>query len=157
MIVLALVLYTLSLLAVEGDREDDLRLRLELASAVAIVTEDPEERLVLMRIARFESNYRRDVADCIKRGEAGEVTAWQILPRSRAEEKRLCVSYEEDARIALERVRESVRACRHLAREDRLAIYARGSCGSKEGARLSRTRYPSRWAVDLLRRLATSG
>jgi hypothetical protein len=96
-----------------------------------------------MRVARYEGDYRRDVADCVKVGAAGELTSWQIIPRSRAERARLCVSYEEDARVMLERVRESRAACHRLPRREQLALYARGSCASEEGRRLSVTRSPT--------------
>ena len=75
------------------------------------------------------------------RGAAGEVTAWQILPRSRAERDRLCRSTAEDAIVAIERIRESRAACARLPTAERLALYARGSCASVEGRRLSRARW----------------
>jgi len=53
----------------------------------------------------------------------------------------LCVSLAGDARIALERIRESLRACAHMPARDRLAVYARGRCSSAEGQRLSRMRW----------------
>lgn len=115
--------------------------RSELADAIRAVTDDEQEQRQLAKIARFESNYRRDVAECTKRGPQGEVTAWQVLARPGESIAAMCESYEAGARIALERVRESVRACRSLPAEDRLALYTRGRCSSAEGRRLSRVRY----------------
>lgn len=117
--------------------------RLALAAAIVAVTDDPEEQLILARIPRWEASYREDVALCVVRGAAGEVSAWQILARSRAERAGLCQSLEGDAAVALSRVRESRGACRHLTWSDQLALYARGRCDSEEGKRLSRHRMPS--------------
>jgi hypothetical protein len=96
-----------------------------------------------VKLARFESNYREDVGRCAVIGKARDKSAWQIVPRSAAEDKRLCQSLEEDARFHVERVRESRSACRHLPKEEQLALYARGNCTSEEGKRLSRTRFPT--------------
>lgn len=148
--VLWLVLYMGSLLPPDPSTwDDDVRLRWALAEAIVAVTDDVEEQLTLARIPRFESAYRRDVADCRVRGTVGEVTAWQILARSRKERAGLCVSLVDDARVALERVRESVRACARNVPEYRLALYTRGRCDSVEGQRLAKNRYPGRHAVWL--------
>ncbi len=141
---LLLALYMWSLLALQGGPrwEAEAGYRLRLASAIVAVTDDLEEQLTLARIPRFESSYREDVGTCLVVGAAGEVTAWQILARGRAERAGLCVTLVDDARLALARVRESTRACRHLPRDQRLAIYTRGRCDSVEGRRLSQHRYP---------------
>lgn len=83
---------------------------------------------------------RPDVLDCRVRGDNGRArSAWQVHPRSREEAEALCGSLEEGARVALDRVRESVRACGQGPRA--LALYASGSCvrGTKISAR--------RWAL----------
>lgn len=139
MTMLHVLLYTLRLLASSGD--DDLSLRTDLASAIVAVTDDPQEQRQLAKIARFESSFRRDVAECRKKGAAGEVSAFQILARSDAERARLCISLEGDARVALGRIRESIAACRSLPVEERLAVYCRGRCTSVDGRRLSRVRF----------------
>lgn len=136
---LAVLLFMLRLLPAAGDA--DVAFRLELAAAIVDATEDEQEQRQLAKIARFESNYRRDVAECKILGRAGERGAWQILARSGEERARLCVSLVDDARIALERIRESVRACWRLPAAERLAVYARGRCDSREGRRLSRVRF----------------
>lgn len=120
---------------------EDLGVRDAFARAIESATSDPQEQRQLARIARFESSFREDVIGCRKLGAAGELTAWQILPRGMDERRRLCVTLEQDAKLALERIRESTRACRHLPKEERLAVYTRGSCSSVEGRRLSRVRY----------------
>lgn len=116
--------------------------RMEIADACVEATADRTERYICMKIARFESNYRADVGRCAIRGSVGEVTAWQILPRNSTEKERLCKSIGEDARLAMERVRESRAACSALPKAEQLALYARGSCNSAEGRRLSKVRWP---------------
>lgn len=136
---LALVLLMIRLLPISG--VDDFNERWRIAQAVAAVTDDPHEQRLLVSIARWESNYRVDVTDCKKLGPQGEVSAWQILARSADERASLCVSVEGDARLALQRLRESVTACAALPEPERLALYARGRCSSREGQRLSKTRW----------------
>lgn len=138
--VLALALYMHWLLPAQPA---DWPHRLALAAAIVAATDDPAEQLVLARIPRWEASYREDVARCTVRGAAGEVSSWQILPRSSVERAGLCHSLEEDAVVALARVRESRAACRNLPWSDQLALYARGRCDSEEGRRLSRHRMPS--------------
>lgn len=140
-VVAFLLAMTSGLLPVRNDA--DFAFRVELVEAVVSVTEDLQEQLLLVSIARWESSYRRDVAECRRKGPQGELTAWQILARNDAERARLCVSLAGDAKVALERVRESVHACAALPPEDRLALYARGRCSSAEGRRLSRHRWLS--------------
>jgi hypothetical protein len=139
MAALRVLLFTVRLLAHRGD--DDIAFRSDLAAAIVAVTDDEHEQNLLASVARWESFYRRDVAECRKKGGAGEVTAFQILARGDAERARLCVSLEGDARVALGRIRESLAACRELPENERLAVYARGRCASVEGRRLSRVRW----------------
>ena len=141
---LPIPLYSLLPPAVAEARYDaDLAYRAELVQACVAATEDRSERYLCAKIPRFESSYRIDVGRCEVKGAAGELTAWQIIPRNAAERARLCHSLEEDAAVALERIRESRAACRHLPKEEQLALYARGDCGSVEGRKLSRHRFPS--------------
>ena len=146
-----LLVYSLRLLPIappanESDMaryDAELSYRLALVNACTLATEDRTERYICVKVARFESNYREDVGRCRVIGKANDKSAWQIVPRSEAEDKRLCQSLEEDARFHIERVRESRSACRHLPKQEQLALYARGDCGSEEGKRLSRTRFPT--------------
>lgn len=134
-----MLLVMLRLLPSRGD--EDVVERWRIAEGIVAATDDEHEQNLLASIARWESFYRADVGECRRRGPQGELGAWQILPRSPAELSRLCVSYEGDARMALERIRESVAACSRLPEPERLAVYARGRCDSREGQRLSRTRW----------------
>ena len=146
-----LLIYSLRLLPIAPPSNDsdmprydaELAYRVALVDACVAATEDRTERYICVKLARFESNYREDVGRCKVIGKANDKSAWQIVPRSEAENKRLCQSLEEDARFHVERVRESRAACRHLPKEEQLALYARGNCTSEEGKRLSRTRFPT--------------
>lgn len=122
---------------------DDDAYRLELVTAVTSVTDNLQEQALLVGIPRWESSYRRDVGECRILGPQDERGPWQILPRSASEKLALCVSLAGDARIALERIRESLRACAALPAPERLAVYTRGRCSSALGRRLSRVRWVS--------------
>ena len=150
-----LIVYSIRLLPIEGEpatsRYDRaLEYRTEVANACTQATDNRTERYICMKVARFESDYREDVGRCTIRGKAGDRTAWQIVPRSRDEADRLCRSLVEDARVHVERVRESRAACRHLPKQEQLAMYARGVCGSEEGRKLSRHRFPTDAEVQRL-------
>lgn len=145
-----LLAYSLRLLPIAQPTGDDttaydaeLAYRKLLVDACVAATVDRTERYICMKMPRYESNYREDVGRCKVVGKANDKSAWQIVPRSDAEDKRLCQSIEEDAKFHIERVRESRSACRHLPKEEQLALYARGNCTSEEGKRLSRTRFPT--------------
>lgn len=137
----ASILLAVMLFLMPGRGATDVAFRLELAEAIAGVTDDLQEQLLLAGIPRWESSYRRDVAECRRKGPQGELGAWQILARNDDERRLLCVSLEGDARVALERIRESLKACASLPPPERLAVYARGRCSSVEGRRLSRLRW----------------
>ncbi len=134
-----LVAFSLRLLPTENP--DELSYRVDVAAACYVATDDRTERFLCMKIARFESNYRRDVGDCRLKGKQGELSAWQILPRTKDERETLCRSLAEDAALMIERVRESRAACRALPPPEQLALYTRGSCASPEGRALSRHRW----------------
>lgn len=115
--------------------------RVELARVIVTATDDDRERLILTRIARYESNLRRDVAECKVLGPQGEVGPWQALARTPREREEVCGSLEGAARVALQRIRESERACRHLEPLFRGGVYVRGKCGTAEANRLSKVRW----------------
>ena len=147
--VFQLLAYTLILLPIQvpvgaqGKGDAEMMYRLELVTACAEATDNRTERYICAKIARFESSYREDVGRCEVKGKEGEVTAWQIIPRNAAEKARLCVSLVEDARVMIERVRESRAACHHLPKSEQLALYTRGSCSSPDGRKLSTHRFPT--------------
>ena len=150
-----LLVYSLRLLPIEAapatpTYDRSLAYRLELVQACVDATTDRSERYICVKVARFESNYREDVGRCEIIGKARDKTPWQIVPRNAAEDARLCLSLVDDARFHLERVRESRAACRHLPKQEQLALYARGDCGSEEGRKLSRHRFPTDAEVQRL-------
>lgn len=127
--------------------DEELSFRIELAKAIVSVTSDEHEQNLLVSIARHETRFIERLAapNCIcKKNECDGGRAkgtWQIIPYNKVEREQLCVSLEDDARLALERIHESELYCRHLPENERLAIYARGSCSSEEGRKLSRIRW----------------
>lgn len=153
-----LLVYSLRLLPIAPPTDDastaiydaELTYRVALVDACIAATTDRTERYICVKLARFESNYREDVGRCAIIGKANDKGAWQIVPRSKAEDARLCKTLEEDARFHVERVRESRAACRHLPKEEQLALYARGNCTSEEAKRLSRHRFPTDTEVKRL-------
>lgn len=141
MIGLALVLATLEVAPLRDAA--DLEHRLAVAEAIAAVTDDPRERAILLVTAAEESAWRRDVADCRVRGDNGRARgAWQIHPRSSAEARAAC-TLDGGAALALERVRESLRACGPGPAG--LAAYCSGRCD--RGVRISarRLRFAARF------------
>lgn len=96
---------------ISGDHYDE-SVALEVADAVNEVTSDPSEIETLLKIAKWESGYRRNVANCKVKGDNGDAMGiWQVHPRSKSEAVSLCSSIAESAKIALYRVRESKSAC----------------------------------------------
>lgn len=97
-------------------------------SGIAATDATPQEARTLMKIARIESgNWRVDVADCRVLGRIGERGIYQVIARTAEERAALCRP-DTAAPVALDRVRESVRACKHLPPPDRLRAYVSGSC-----------------------------
>lgn len=143
--VLRLVLLSIEMLDIRD--EADMAFRYKLSSAIASVTADEHEQNVLMSIARWESNFWERIAapNCTCRKnecDGGRAKgSWQIIPYNRTEKAQLCVSLEDDAKLALGRIRESERACWANPANERLALYARGTCQTEEARRLSRVRW----------------
>lgn len=102
------------------------------------ITDDAIERAILMALAQHESGFSPRVARCEKGTTAGGLGTWQIIPRSPFEREVACSG--DAAYVALQRVQESLDACKALPFVDRLAVYARGSCASERGRELSRYR-----------------
>lgn len=119
----------------------DLDARAAIAAAIVSVTDDEHEQGLLARLAWTEARYSMRVARCAPGTTAGGRGVWQVVPRVAAGYRASCGTLEEQAGLALERVRESLRACRHLPEAERLSVYAAGSCASARGRRLSRDRW----------------
>lgn len=138
-VVLVLVGWTETLLPIRSEAAFDFRERLAAACLLAAGGDLADARQ-LLKLARYESSFREDVATCAVVGPEGELGPFQELP-SWGTRDEVCGSLEGAARVAMRRVRDSRAVCRRLPPEERLAAYARGSCSSVEGRRLSRWRY----------------
>jgi hypothetical protein len=147
----ASLLVLLSLTWLPSSGADDLAFRGELAQAILDAGTTPHEARLLLRIARWESHYRRDVADCRVLGDRGadgsaSVGAWQHHvtpgPHARAEREWICGSLVEAARVARDDVRRSFAVARELPVEERLSVYVAGPAWRTERARrMARVRW----------------
>ena len=117
----------------------DLDARTYVAAAIVQVTDDVSEAATLMRLGWTESRYVPKVGRCARGVTAGGF--FQVVGREPEEWRRACGSVEDQAWLALERVRESRAACAHLPEPEQLAIYTRGRCASRAGRVLSRERH----------------
>jgi hypothetical protein len=115
--------------------------RVKIAHAILDVSSTPEDAAILLSLARWESFFRTDVLRCQLRGGGLSLGPWQVQPRTSQEGTSTCSSPTEAAQLALQRVKESLQACKHLPVSERLAVYAAGSCASKQGKSLSRLRW----------------
>ncbi len=106
----------LVLLGLSPSRGDaDVLHRLALASAIVDATSDEHLQDVLGRIAFYESNFTRSVADCRVKGDHGSALgAFQVQPRSPVERRLLCGPLDGQVRIALARIEESLAWCGNL-------------------------------------------
>jgi hypothetical protein len=137
--VLALVAATIAWEPLVGVR--DLDARLAVAHAIVSTDADPHEQLLLARIALLESRMVPRVGRCAPGTTGGGRGAWQNVPRTRSDYLASCGPLEEQASLALERVRESLEVCAHRPEDEQLGVYAAGSCSSKRARRLSRERW----------------
>lgn len=97
--------------------------------------------LVMLAVAFKESSWSAAVDDHRVRGPAGECGLWQVMPVGR-----VCAHTRDDeARIALERMRRSFRACRALPGDERLAVYTSGSCSRGRAASRARLSLARDW------------
>lgn len=140
MIALLFLLASLRLAPASGDA---LVARAELGQAVADVGATRYEAAWLAAIGFRESTFRVDAV-----GDHGSsFCAFQIhLPRgARTREGLSGEDLTEDAhacaREALRQLRASLHVCKALPENERMALYARGSCASDRGRQLSRDRW----------------
>lgn len=113
-----------------GDAYDEQH-TVAIAEAAYEATDDYSELETLMRIARWEGGFRKDIADCVIKGDHGVALGpWQVHYRNDWEKYWLCNDYIFSAKIALERMRESYTWCRKfgLKGSDLLSGYTVGKC-----------------------------
>lgn len=135
-----LILLSLRLLVAKTD--DALAFRIELAQAIVEADTTAHEARLLMSIARWESGYRRDVADCTVNGDAGRsVGPFQIQTRSAKERECICGSLVCAAQVAVKRIRESYALCSYLPEQEKLAGYTSGGCSGRKAKAMARTRW----------------
>lgn len=140
MIALFFLLSSLRLAPATGDA---LVARAELGQAVADVGATRYEAQWLAAIAFRESGYKVDAVG----DHQSSFCAFQIhLPRgARTRDGFSGPDILEDvhacAREALRQLRASLHVCKALPENERMALYARGSCASERGRTLSRDRW----------------
>lgn len=97
--------------------------RAHVADAIAASGATEHEGRLLANIALHEGMLRSDVADCRVRGDNGRARGlWQIHARTGEEYREACTLHG-GAKVALARVRESIRVCGDLT------AYCSGKCG----------------------------
>jgi len=98
--------------------------------------------VLLASVAASESYLRADVDNCKVRGDGGKsATIFQIqnAPKS------VCTDRRDAVRVALERLRASMSACKTLPASERLAQYASGRCDRGQRASRYRWQRAERW------------
>lgn len=141
---LLLLLTMLKFLPARG--EADVRSRWALAEAIADATPDREEQSLLVAVALRESNFAPAARGDFHGGKATSFCAFQLhLPGgTRTSEgwsgEDVAADITKCTRAALRQLRGSRKACAGYPKEDRLAVYAAGTCTSEAGRRLSRDR-----------------
>ena len=145
--ILALVALSVALLPATGDA--DLDFRRVLAGEIMRGVATAHEARLLMSIARWESHYREDVADCRTPGGKCNADGWdcdqgpfQHHTESAAERVEVCGSLEGAVRVAVRDVRRSFAVARELPEPERLSVYVGGPRWRDERSRrMSRTRW----------------
>lgn len=118
---------------------------------VLAVTYEPWEIETLLKIAYYESGFRRGIADCTIVNSKNARGTWQVVPRNTSESLRACSNdLEAQARLARERVRESRDMCERqgLRGSDVLGGYTIGKC--VRGEPLAKMRYGDGVAFRML-------
>ncbi len=135
-----LILLSLRLLGAKTD--DALAFRIELAQAIVDADTTAHEARILMSIARWESGYRRDVANCTVNGDANKAYGpFQVQTRSAKERECICGSLVCAAQVAVKRIRESYALCSYLPEQEKLAGYTSGGCSGRKAKAMARTRW----------------
>lgn len=130
-----LVIFMLGLLPSRGPKDFDFRV--QLAQAIVAVTDDDVEQLTLVRIAKYESGYRRNVARCETHAKGATMQTedhgksfgtFQVQPMSGADKKLACGTLEEQAGLALRYMRRSAEMCPKNKGAATLNLYTSGNC-----------------------------
>lgn len=114
----------------------------EVVRATISVSAEVWQVETLLLIARGESGFDKDVVHCKRLNSFGARGTFQVVPRSNEEMVASCSHLLEDqARLALARIQESIEACEKVGihGRDSLGIYTHGRCFV--GNQFSRKRY----------------
>lgn len=131
--VLRVILSILSLSPVRSSEDFDFKW--DIAEAISNSTDDVRQQDILIRIAYYESNFRRSVAKCSIKGDKGKsLGIFQVQPISKYDSKFACGSVENQVKLALNYIHRSFEACPGNAGADLLSMYVSGTCqrGLKE-------------------------
>lgn len=130
-----LLIFMIGLLPSRGPK--DLDFRVQLAHAIVAVTDDDVEQLTLVRLAKYESGYRRNVARCETHAQGATMKTedhgksfgtFQVQPMSKADAKLACGSLVEQAGLALRYMRRSAEMCPKNTGAATLNLYTSGRC-----------------------------
>lgn len=112
-----------------------------VASSVAAVTMDNSDAETLLKIARYEGGFSKEVATCRKKSSHGAVGPWQIIPVTKTELDSVCGDLSYAAVNALEKMHASKEAC-HWNHKTRgaweLDVYVSGKCDKGRSFSLAR-------------------
>lgn len=140
--VIRLVSYMDTLSPVDTADEWAVQTRWDLAYGIAKATPWKDEQALLVTIARWETVFEPRWVYCLGVSTVGASGPFQVIPRSKEEKILLCNDMKLSARLALQRVDESRRICRHLPKKERLAQYTTGKCDAL-GRKMSKMRWSS--------------
>jgi hypothetical protein len=141
MTALRILLVMLDLATARGEK--DIRFRWALAEAIAMITDDPHEQDVLVRLAWFESGFRRNVARCETTGDHGRsFGTFQIQPITRYDRSAACGALGQQVELALRYVHRSAAMCPKNEGAMKLACYVSGRCDRGQA------KAKARWGVS---------
>ena len=108
-----------------------------LIRSIDTVTQEDWEAETLLRIAYWESRFKKEVVNCTIVGKSGDRGAFQIIPISYSQQLDACSSnYEIQSKLALSRIRESRKVCesKGFRGSDVIGLYTTGKCKSGDSA-----------------------
>jgi hypothetical protein len=149
----ALLVYGIRLM---GNQPYDHQVMQETVEAIVATTSDPQFASTILKIIRWESGaFRRDVANCVVKGDnSSALGLGQIHPFNDEEKRKACSKdYREQISVILFHVQASIRTCSRKKYRDHwlMGEYVSGTCG--KGGQASRTHWSD--GVELTKLLHT--
>jgi hypothetical protein len=120
---------------------DKVRLN-EILQSISFITTDDWEAETLVKIAWWESGFKKEFVDCTNINKSGARGVFQVIPRNNTESLDACsMNYGIQTRLALNRIRESRKMCENkgFRGSDVLGGYTVGRCVNNEP--LARVRF----------------